>query len=703
MSRRNIVREEPSLFERIGGEAALKAAIDVFYTKLLADPDLRMFFESTDLAWLKGRLFTFITQALGGPASYKGRNMRRAHQKIAIEQFHFDKTAGHLVATLQELGVESSLIDRLIQVIAPLSEQIVNTPDTLDRRDIKADDGTKSNISETGKELNMNGRFTKNPAASVAQENQVDGIAETLEGLRASLDSVQANVMMANTNFEIVYVNEKALSTLKLLESEIESAFGVSVDEILGGSIHRFHKDPRRIEKILRNPRVLPHDAQFTFGRVTLKATINSVSSPDGDVIGYVVNWEDVTEKVKTEAEVSRITSMMENIPVNVMCTDRDLKITYMNPASTRTLRTLEQYLPVRADQMIGQSIDIFHKNPEHQRRILFNDKNLPHRATIQVGPEKLDLLVSAVYDADRNYLGPMVTWEVVTERLALESKVTENADRERQSAEVMRNKLDSIQQVANALATSSEELTVVSQQMSANAEETSAQANVVSAASEQVSKNVQTVATGTEELSASIREIAKSASEAAKVATQAVTVADHTNRTVAKLGESSSEIGKVIKVITSIAQQTNLLALNATIEAARAGEAGKGFAVVANEVKELAKETAKATEDIGQKIEAIQSDTKGAVDAIGQIGAIINQINDIQNTIASAVEEQTATTNEMSRNVSEAAKGSSEIAQNITGVAKAAQSTTEGAGDMQKAASELSRMAAELQKLVVS
>jgi methyl-accepting chemotaxis protein len=257
------------------------------------------------------------------------------------------------------------------------------------------------------------------------------------------------------------------------------------------------------------------------------------------------------------------------------------------------------------------------------------------------------------------------------------------------------------VAQSASSLAASSEELSSVSQRMGASAEETAAQANVVSAASEQVSKNVQTVATGTEEMTASIREIAKNAHEAAKVANSAVTVAETTNSTVAKLGESSAEIGKVIKVITSIAQQTNLLALNATIEAARAGEAGKGFAVVANEVKELAKETAKATEDISQKIDAIQTDTKSAVSAIGEISSIINQINDISNTIASAVEEQTATTNEMSRNVAEAAKGSSEIAQNITGVATAAQETTAGAGETQKSASELAKLAGGLQALV--
>lgn len=267
--------------------------------------------------------------------------------------------------------------------------------------------------------------------------------------------------------------------------------------------------------------------------------------------------------------------------------------------------------------------------------------------------------------------------------------------------AETLEGSMLSIGQNAQSLASSSEELSAVSTQMSSNAEETAAQSNVVSAAGEQVSKNVQTVATATEEMSASIKEIAKNANEAAKVASSAAKMAETTNATVGKLGESSAEIGQVIKVITSIAQQTNLLALNATIEAARAGEAGKGFAVVANEVKELAKETAKATEDISQKIAAIQTDTKGAVDAIGQITLIIQQINDISNTIASAVEEQTATTNEIARNVGEAAKGSSQIAENIVAVATAAKSTTEGAGNTQTAAQELSRMAAELQRLV--
>ncbi len=263
-----------------------------------------------------------------------------------------------------------------------------------------------------------------------------------------------------------------------------------------------------------------------------------------------------------------------------------------------------------------------------------------------------------------------------------------------------MRGSLQKIGQSAQSVGSASEELTAISQQMAGNAEETSTQATVVSAASEEVSKNVNVVAASSEEMLASIREIAKSANESARVARNAVGVAESTNQTIARLGDSSIEIGKVIKVITSIAQQTNLLALNATIEAARAGEAGKGFAVVANEVKELAKETAKATEEIGQKIEAIQGDSKAAVSAIGEVSSIINQINDLSNTIASAVEEQTATTNEIGRNVAEAAKGTTEIARNITGVATAAQDTTSGAGDTQKAATALAEMASSLQTL---
>jgi methyl-accepting chemotaxis protein len=260
---------------------------------------------------------------------------------------------------------------------------------------------------------------------------------------------------------------------------------------------------------------------------------------------------------------------------------------------------------------------------------------------------------------------------------------------------------VQSVRSTSNQVSVAAQKLTALSQVMAKNANETSTQANAVSVSAEQVNKGIQTVAIGTGEMSASIKEIARSVSEASKVAVSAVRVAEETNIKVTKLGESGAEIGNIIKVISSIAEQTNLLALNATIEAARAGEAGKGFAVVANEVKDLAKETAKATEDIKKKIEMIQTDTKGAVEAIAAIGEIINKISDIQSAIAAAVEEQTKTTNEISMNLAEAAKGTSEIAQNVTHVARDTQGTSAAASDTQNAAAELSNMATQLQGIV--
>jgi methyl-accepting chemotaxis protein len=226
-------------------------------------------------------------------------------------------------------------------------------------------------------------------------------------------------------------------------------------------------------------------------------------------------------------------------------------------------------------------------------------------------------------------------------------------------------------------------------------------QTGLVVASAGEVAASVDTVATGSSQMESAIREIAHNATEAARVAGQAVGVAETTTRTVGKLGDSSQEIATVVKLINGIAEQTNLLALNATIEAARAGEAGKGFAVVASEVKELAQETARATEDISRRVEAIQADTAGAVDAISRISSVIGEINDFQATIAAAVEEQTATTNEMNRNVAEAAGGTRQIAAAITGLADGTQQTNARVGDARRAAAELARMSGELQDAV--
>jgi methyl-accepting chemotaxis protein len=264
-----------------------------------------------------------------------------------------------------------------------------------------------------------------------------------------------------------------------------------------------------------------------------------------------------------------------------------------------------------------------------------------------------------------------------------------------------LRDTVEELEQNAVTLAGSSEELAITSSQIAEAAERTNAQVNSVSASAGQVGANIATVAASSEEMGAAINEIASNAGEAARVAADAVMLAESTNQTVSKLGVSSAEIGNVIKVITAIAEQTNLLALNATIEAARAGELGKGFAVVASEVKDLAQETGRATEDISSRVQAIQSDTAGAVSAIGEIQTVIGQINEFQTTIASAVEEQTATTNEMVRNVSAAAAGAAEISGSVTDVSEATQNTAAAVTEAQTTTAELARMSGDLQRIV--
>jgi len=396
-----------------------------------------------------------------------------------------------------------------------------------------------------------------------------------------------------------------------------------------------------------------------------------------------MVTWEVVTEKLRTEAEMVRVQNMMDNIPINVMLAEPSGELVYMNPASINTLQPLEHLLPKPVNQLIGEKIDIFHAKPEHQRAIIGDPKNLPIRSRIKLGEETLDLLVSAITDRDGQYIGAMATWSVITERV----KQADDFERD----------VKGVVQIVTSAAT---EMQSSAKSMAATSEETSRQSQVVAAASEEASRNVETVSSAAEQLSASIGEISRHVQDASKMTSKAVEEANNTNATIEELSEASNEIGQVIKVITSIAQQTNLLALNATIEAARAGEAGKGFAVVANEVKELARQTARATEDISQKIEAIQGSSRVAVAAIAAIGESIGTIDEISTTIAGAVEEQTAATTEISRNVSEAAKGTTEVTSNISSVSQAADEAGRGAADILSASEGLAKESVTLDKV---
>ena len=385
-------------------------------------------------------------------------------------------------------------------------------------------------------------------------------------------------------------------------------------------------------------------------------------------------------ERHATAQDALTMRSLLDHAPVNVILADPDCVIRYMNASSRRTLAKLQHLLPVAVEDILGQSIDIFHKDPAHQRGIVSSPERLPHRAQIQLADEILDLNVSAVLGADGAFLGPVVTWEVITEKVRVETEVTTSAE---------------------TLASSSEELTAISNQLREHAESSSTRCGSMLQSTKALEQNVESVAAGAEEMGASIQEIANSASTATGVAENAVQVAEQARELIDRLGVSSTEIGDVVKVITSIAQQTNLLALNATIEAARAGEAGRGFAVVANEVKELARETARATEDISQRIEAIQSDTQGAVESINQVGGVIRQISDLQGAIASAVEEQSATTNEIGRSIAEAAGASSGIAEEMGSVLESSQQVLEGTGDALASAQCLAQLASDLTALV--
>ena len=608
---------------------------------------------------------------------------------------------------------------------------------------------------------------------------EFQAVFEKLEGEMARLDDAteaqdRASVAVARQGHEQAHRLIVAVISLGVL-----FAFGINL--LVARKVIADVREIRRVTQLLGSGDLREESrvtAENELGE-TAEALNQAMRGMRTALLADRVDWQEVGRQ---RLEVTRIRQLVENAPINIMYADRDLVLQYLNPSALNAFRRLEAFLPVKADEMVGKSIDIFHKHPAHQPALLGDPSRLPHRARFPIGPEVLEFLACAIRDESGECIGTMITWTVVTAELDAERKIKEaqekelhaaeerrrmeaeaaerrqkegvsreaehhaRAEEERARAAELRGKVDQILAVVDAAghgdltrevavhgedavgrlgeglggffenlrgsianiartaetaAAASTQVNSVGERLGVAASETSAQASVVAGAADEVSRNVQTVASGTEEMSASIREIAKNAADAARVAAEAVRVADRTNGTVGKLGESSAEIGKVIKVITSIAEQTNLLALNATIEAARAGEAGKGFAVVANEVKELARETARATEEIGRKIEAIQGDTAEAVTAIREIGEIIGQISGIQTTIAGAVEEQTATTNEMSRNVSEAARGAQEIAHNIQGVARTAQDTATGADQSQRAGRELSSAASELQALV--
>ncbi|CCG07311.1 methyl-accepting chemotaxis protein [Pararhodospirillum photometricum] len=398
----------------------------------------------------------------------------------------------------------------------------------------------------------------------------------------------------------------------------------------------------------------------------------------DGGELGTMARGLDALRG--TVADAFRLNQMVDILPTAVMLCDPEMKISYLNEATRDIFRAMNHPRVSNPDAVIGQKVTHFHANPEFVDKILTQTDKLPYRGKFSMGGVTIENEVKAIRDRRGQVIGTMLAWKDVTEYVRL--------------SEDFEGTVKAVVGVVGAAAT---ELQASSRAMAETSDQTGERSTAVAAAAEQAAVNVQTVASATEELSASITEISRQVQESARIASDAVVEARRTDEMVQGLADAAQRIGEVVSLITDIASQTNLLALNATIEAARAGEMGKGFAVVAGEVKTLANQTARATDEIGTQIAGIQTETRRAVDAIQSIGGTISRINQITSGIAAAVEEQGAATREIARNVEQASQGTTEVTTSIQIVNEGAQETRHSAQQVEGAAAELAQQAGEL------
>jgi uncharacterized coiled-coil DUF342 family protein len=373
------------------------------------------------------------------------------------------------------------------------------------------------------------------------------------------------------------------------------------------------------------------------------------------------------------------------NVPVNVLMAGPDLVVNWANERSLETLRKLEHSMHCKANEVVGRSIDIFHEDPGRIRSLLGDPANLPHSSTVRIGEDYMHQDIVAVVDEKGRYLGPMLSWQLVTDEYRRRLR-----DEDLQATLAEKSKI---------LSSQADEMNRVSESIRQGTEVTSQRTHSSSEASEQVGRSLEMMASSAEEMSASVGEISRNMSEASRVADQAGAMALDLDQRMQRLGASSKEISQVVGKITDVADQTNLLALNATIEAARAGEEGKGFAVVAGEVKALAKQTGQATDDIERMIASIQAEISSSVGAIGKVTEIVRHLGELQSSIAAAVEEQNATAREIAQRVVGSAQEARTIVDSLEELKGVALESAESARRSSESSSRIAQMASDLDR----
>ena len=551
--------------------------------------------------------------------------------------------------------------------------------------------------------------------------------------LKSSLDNANSNVIVADRDYNIVYVNNASVKALSDVEQEIQKVMpAFRVDKVVGSNIDMYHKNPAHQRRLLDDPKNLPHRAEIEIGPLKLDLNVSAIMSESGEYLGNVVEWEEVTVKRQMEIEMARLKSSLDNANSNVIVADRDYNIVYVNNASVKALSDVEQEIQkvmpaFRVDKVVGSNIDMYHKNPAHQRRLLDDPKNLPHRAEIEIGPLKLDLNVSAVISPSGEYVGNVVEWEDVTAqkkaqsevermiRAAAEGQLSERIDVSefkgffKVLSEGINNMLDTVvtplheaqsvlaalaegklteemsgaykgefEQMKTSLNSAIENLTGVITRTRDVASEVTTGASQISRGNDDLSERTSQQASALEETSSSMEEMTSTVKQNADNAAQANqlgiaaretaekggTVVSEAINAMGEINKSSKKIADIITVIDEIAFQTNLLALNAAVEAARAGEQGRGFAVVAAEVRNLAGRSAGAAKEIkGLISESVQLVTEGT-NLVNKSGESLEEIVGSVKRVTDIVGEISAASQEQSTGIDQVNKAIMEMDQ---------------------------------------